>query len=778
DSVYTVVDWIGDWNGAPSGGGWDVCGISAGTKDHTLVRKSSVTSGNSDWASSAGTNADDCEWIVLEQNDWTNLGSHTMDVVSSCTDITITLFDSYGDGGGSVVVDGVTYALAIASGAEESFSACVDISCLAVDYVSTDSYSYENSWSISDASGVLVSGDNADGLLDNGGCITACTDETAENYNADADISDDSLCEYSCDGTLVTITLFDSYGDGGGSVIINGETYELLSLGEESFTACLDLSACQTVTYAATDSWSYENSWSISDDTGVLASGADEDGYLGNCVVACTDDAACNYTPDADVSDISLCSYANTNADCDGNCLEGFTLVQGAGGGNGSGGGNGGGACVAIVEGCTDATASNYNAEANTNNGSCTLTITTTVCNNPSSVRLTGPWWGWDPNGGPEAADNGDGTWTVELPNMTAAMEYLMVVDGVQENLIGAGDCTPITDGANYANRQWLPGDSYTLANVYGSCDDPATFECPTEISGCTDSTASNYNASAEIDNESCLYTVTFNVDMNCYDQPFVNVHWVSIWTDWGVGENNWNQMTDSDGDGIYTYTHLNDVPFGHNYKFMVDGVHENLIGAGDCAPSTDGATYANRVVSSTIEDGVFASCEDCVPVPGCTDAAACNYNVEATEDDLSCTYAAEGFDCEGNCIAGTAVVYTSGNYAIENSFTISDCDGNVLAEMTSGTMGFNSCVVLGDNYVVDLVDSYGDGWNGGSLTIGGVTYTIDDAAENNDTYSEIVGSCGVPGCIDAAACNYNADATFDDGSCDLPLTGYDCEGN
>ncbi|MDB0006876.1 lamin tail domain-containing protein, partial [Flavobacteriales bacterium] len=66
DSVYTLVDWIGDWNGDP-GSGWDVCGVSAGTKDHTLVRKSSVTSGNSDWASSAGTNADDCEWTVLEQ---------------------------------------------------------------------------------------------------------------------------------------------------------------------------------------------------------------------------------------------------------------------------------------------------------------------------------------------------------------------------------------------------------------------------------------------------------------------------------------------------------------------------------------------------------------------------------------------------------------------------------------------------------------------------------------------------------------------------------------
>ena len=51
---------------------------------------------------------------------------------------------------------------------------------------------------------------------------------------------------------------------------------------------------------------------------------------------------------------------------------------------------------------------------------------------------------------------------------------------------------------------------------------------------------------------------------------------------------------------------------------------------------------------------------------------------------------------------------------------------------MTSGTLGFNSCVELGENYSISLVDSYGDGWNGGSLSIGGVAYTVDDDAENH----------------------------------------------
>ena len=37
---------------------------------------------------------------------------------------------------------------------------------------------------------------------------------------------------------------------------------------------------------------------------------------------------------------------------------------------------------------------------------------------------------------------------------------------------ISSGDwsCTPITDNANYANRQWLMSEPYTFSNVYGQC--------------------------------------------------------------------------------------------------------------------------------------------------------------------------------------------------------------------------------------------------------------------------------------------------------------------
>jgi hypothetical protein len=89
-----VLDVIGDTVGAAEY--WSVAGVSSGTKDHTLVRKCSIEQGNSDWASSAGTDADDSEWIVLEQNDWSDLGMHTVEcseVILGCTDASADNFD-------------------------------------------------------------------------------------------------------------------------------------------------------------------------------------------------------------------------------------------------------------------------------------------------------------------------------------------------------------------------------------------------------------------------------------------------------------------------------------------------------------------------------------------------------------------------------------------------------------------------------------------------------------------------------------------------------------
>ena len=77
DADTLLMDAVGEF-GLDPGTGWDVAGVTNGTQDHTLVRTEFVYTGNDgDWAMSAGTNAFDSEWIVLDQNDWSDLGMHT-----------------------------------------------------------------------------------------------------------------------------------------------------------------------------------------------------------------------------------------------------------------------------------------------------------------------------------------------------------------------------------------------------------------------------------------------------------------------------------------------------------------------------------------------------------------------------------------------------------------------------------------------------------------------------------------------------------------------------
>ncbi len=86
-----ILDVVGAVGPDP-GEGWDVAGIANGTKDHTLVRKSDVNIGNGgDWINSAGTNENDSEWIVLDNEVWNNLGFHECNtcgvtIIYGCTD--------------------------------------------------------------------------------------------------------------------------------------------------------------------------------------------------------------------------------------------------------------------------------------------------------------------------------------------------------------------------------------------------------------------------------------------------------------------------------------------------------------------------------------------------------------------------------------------------------------------------------------------------------------------------------------------------------------------
>jgi len=116
-----------------------------------------------------------------------------------------------------------------------------------------------------------------------------------------------------------------------------------------------------------------------------------------------------------------------------------------------------------------------------TDNGDGALNLTVAVPCGTTMLRLSGPWWGWNPAGGPVGVDNGDGTFTFTLdPAPTENMEYLYTTDGISyENLIDNAqnaECTNRVDGGrfntdyfSYANRIWIVG-SGDQAETYDSC--------------------------------------------------------------------------------------------------------------------------------------------------------------------------------------------------------------------------------------------------------------------------------------------------------------------
>lgn len=73
----TLIDVIGLTNGTDPGTAWPVAGIDNATAEHTLIRKSSIGEGNTDWDASAGTSTANSEWKVLAQNYFDNIGKHS-----------------------------------------------------------------------------------------------------------------------------------------------------------------------------------------------------------------------------------------------------------------------------------------------------------------------------------------------------------------------------------------------------------------------------------------------------------------------------------------------------------------------------------------------------------------------------------------------------------------------------------------------------------------------------------------------------------------------------
>lgn len=82
------------------------------------------------------------------------------------------------------------------------------------------------------------------------------------------------------------------------------------------------------------------------------------------------------------------------------------------------------------------------------------------------------------------------------------------------------------------------------------------------------------------------------------------------------------------------------------------------------------------------------------------------------------------------------------GSYPGDRSWTLEDNGGNTILSVGTGNVSDQTVALnVGTNYVLQLADSYGDGWNGGEITLDvdlngtfgdeptGFSYTISDGA-------------------------------------------------
>lgn len=580
-----------------------------------------------------------------------------------------------------------------------------------------------------------------DGNCDYTSCA-GCTVEEACNYNAEATISLLSSCVFpedgfDCDGACLN----DTDGDG----ICNFQ----------EIAGCTDAAACNYSSAATDDAGNCSYALPNRDCNGICNNDVngngicDEEEVVGctnalacnynpsatfnsgcdtTSCVGCTEPSACNYDADATLPDYSQCTFPQLYYNC-----AGMPLLDA----------NANGTPDQIeTEGCTDASAVNYDPLATFDDGTCVLGV----------VGCVLPW---APNYNSEATIQGlpvfDVCWLggmiAGMPGPSTALTGCSdfaacnYAPGGDPNLPCDYSCFGCTDddACDYnANAVYNTGCSdYT--SCYGctnaaadNYDGTATLDDGScTISGCTVAVACNYNEAANSDNGSCefsscagcLNSTACNYDITATLSDGSCVFPVGPCDTCGLGVVIDN---DADNDGVCDADEVAGcvTPGACNYNSAAtnpDGSCVFPTGCDYCSGETDG--------TGTVVDGDADNNQVCdvLEVPGCTNENACNYDSQATQSDGSCEFSS----CVG-CMNPAA------------------CNFDETATLSEPI----SCVFPEPGYDCDgicLSDTDGDG--------------VCDANE-------------VAGCDDSAACNYDASATDNDGSCSYPDTHYDCDGN
>ena len=379
------------------------------------------------------------------------------------------------------------------------------------------------------------------------------------------------------------------------------------------------------------------------------------------------------------------------------------------------------------------------------------------------------------------------GIWSTTLDLPQGIHEYKFTINGwggTEESLASgaAGTLTSYDGATTYVNRYVdVAWDAIvTDADCFSSTDG-----CPgSGGDGCTDPDASNYLVSATSNDGSCIYPVTFAVDLSEENAAGQTAYLNGTFNAWC---GNCNPMADPDGDGIWTLT-LDFPPGNHEYKFTTEGwsgLIENFAVGASCTNTTyDGANvYTNRVVSVetsplAIPVVCFNSCEACTPVEPTYHQAT--FRVQMPDPSLDAVLEVDGAEyamAPAMWGAMEVTVTVPGGQPFSYRFgTPAGALGTAWETLSSpcGTEDMRTATLSADA-IMDLVCFGECAACQGCADPFAANF---DPLANPNSPDSFCSGLAEAGCMYEGASNYSSTAQWDDGSCTFPPPPQDCPDN